>query len=187
MQLFLVLLPLLTTPVLGAIGSLCKANKVTGTCQTTKWCKGRNGQQPVTGACPNDPADVKCCLFPDCDDGVGMGCFLESECYTYTHPSMSGAEQLQVLCHSLMFGRLVEMERIVRQTSYKLWGAAGVEVSLAAAVPVAEVVITPAGRGEVSKPVAVTAGGRIVILATPIHVQALAYKQNHELNHGDAV
>nr|EAQ70667.1 hypothetical protein MGCH7_ch7g74 [Pyricularia oryzae 70-15] len=104
MQLFLVLLPLLTTPVLGAIGSLCKANKVTGTCQTTKWCKGRNGQQPVTGACPNDPADVKCCLFPDCEDGR----------------SMSGAEQLQVLCHSLMFGRLVEMERIVRQTSYKV-------------------------------------------------------------------
>lgn len=33
---------------------------------------------------------------------------------------MSGAEQLQVLCHSLMFGRLVEMESIVRQTSYKV-------------------------------------------------------------------
>lgn len=32
---------------------------------------------------------------------------------------MSGAEQLQVLCHSLMFGRLVEMERIVRP-SYKV-------------------------------------------------------------------
>ncbi|EHA46691.1 hypothetical protein MGG_18077 [Pyricularia oryzae 70-15] len=64
------------------------APQVTGTCQTTKWCKGRNGQQPVTGACPNDPADVKCCLFPDCEDGVGMGCFLESECYTYTHPGL---------------------------------------------------------------------------------------------------
>lgn len=51
------------------------------------------------------------------------------------------------------------------------------EVSLAAAVPVAEVVITPAGRGEVSKTVAVTAGGRIVILATPVHVQALAWRK----------
>lgn len=54
------------------------------------------------------------------------------------------------------------------------------EVSLAAAVPVAEVVITPAGRGEVSKPVAVTAGGRIVILATPIHVQALAWRRKEQ-------
>lgn len=58
------------------------------------------------------------------------------------------------------------------------------EVSLAAAVPVAvpvaEVVITPAGRGEVFNPVAVTAGGRIVILATPIHVQALAWRKKKQ-------
>ncbi|KAI6350974.1 hypothetical protein MCOR25_010237 [Pyricularia grisea] len=88
MQLLLMLLPLLATPVLGAIGSLCKANKVTGTCQTTSWCKGRKGQQPVTGACPNDPDNVKCCIFPECEGDVGMGCFLESECYTYTHPGL---------------------------------------------------------------------------------------------------
>ncbi|WDK10605.1 hypothetical protein CGRA01v4_01884 [Colletotrichum graminicola] len=52
---------------LAAIGSYCKDSKGNyGTCQKVNKCKSLNGYTK-TDLCPNDPDDVKCCFYPDCN------------------------------------------------------------------------------------------------------------------------
>ncbi|GKT52289.1 uncharacterized protein ColSpa_12470 [Colletotrichum spaethianum] len=62
---------------LAAIGSYCKDSKHPvlidltlqgnyGTCQKVTKCKSLNGYTK-TNLCPNDPDDVKCCFYPDCN------------------------------------------------------------------------------------------------------------------------
>ncbi|RPA76895.1 hypothetical protein BJ508DRAFT_229178, partial [Ascobolus immersus RN42] len=54
-----------------AIGSSCSGTEGSGTCQLTTNCA--SGFQ-ITGACPNDPSNVKCCIKKTCSvSGVGSG------------------------------------------------------------------------------------------------------------------
>ena len=46
--------------------------QITGTCQTNSWCDNNSGQRPVRGACPNDPNNVMCCIYPLCNNGICM-------------------------------------------------------------------------------------------------------------------
>ncbi|KAL8336483.1 hypothetical protein RB601_000345 [Gaeumannomyces tritici] len=71
MKSLLVAIPLLAGLSTAAINDLCQAQGYQGTCQTTTWCGNRGGSQPVVGACPNDPNNVKCCLFPRCSSSRG--------------------------------------------------------------------------------------------------------------------
>ncbi|KAM7215340.1 hypothetical protein V8F06_009297 [Rhypophila decipiens] len=52
-----------------AIDELCSYGGSFGTCQTTSWCNGRGGRSDVTGACPGQPANVRCCFAPRCGSG----------------------------------------------------------------------------------------------------------------------
>ncbi|TDZ67332.1 putative secreted protein [Colletotrichum trifolii] len=50
-----------------AIGSYCTDSKGNiGTCQKTSKCKSLDGTIR-SNLCPNDPNDVKCCLYPECN------------------------------------------------------------------------------------------------------------------------
>ncbi|KAL9635664.1 MAG: hypothetical protein Q9164_003316 [Protoblastenia rupestris] len=60
----------LLAPSLAAIGSVCRAPQGSGTCKASSSCT--NGFT-VTGACPNDPTDVKCCIVASCKDGATPG------------------------------------------------------------------------------------------------------------------
>ncbi|KAH0566350.1 hypothetical protein GP486_000256 [Trichoglossum hirsutum] len=65
---------LLFSLALAKEGGVCFSNGLQGTCQKVANC---NWGFTVTGACPNDPADVKCCLSKDCknpDTGTGGTC-----------------------------------------------------------------------------------------------------------------
>ncbi|KAI3555185.1 hypothetical protein CABS02_04633 [Colletotrichum abscissum] len=68
---------LFASSALAAIGSYCHDSKVyfilknTSTASTnayskTSKCSSLNGYTK-TNLCPNDPADVKCCFYPDCN------------------------------------------------------------------------------------------------------------------------
>ncbi|OHE99972.1 hypothetical protein CORC01_04619 [Colletotrichum orchidophilum] len=58
---------LFVSGALAAIGGYCHDSKGNyGTCQKTSKCSSLNGYTK-TGLCPNDPADVKCCFYPDCN------------------------------------------------------------------------------------------------------------------------
>ncbi|KAF6759172.1 lysozyme [Ephemerocybe angulata] len=71
----LVCLPLLTN---AALNGPCTANGVPGACLATSTCSGGGGTS-VSGFCPNDPADVKCCT-KTC--GSGGQCRIASTCTT---------------------------------------------------------------------------------------------------------
>ncbi|SPQ23372.1 702f087e-da66-4b8c-944f-1a62dc44073c [Thermothielavioides terrestris] len=64
MKLNLALLPILAGLAAAKIGDLCKADG-------TSWCDSHGGSRPVVGACPHDPSDVMCCLYPTCDNDHG--------------------------------------------------------------------------------------------------------------------
>ncbi|KAK4043308.1 hypothetical protein C8A01DRAFT_32628 [Parachaetomium inaequale] len=72
MKLNVAVLSFLVGHATAAIGSLCKANGITGTCQSNSWCDNNDGQRPVRGACPNDPSNVMCCIYPLCNNGICM-------------------------------------------------------------------------------------------------------------------
>ncbi|KLU89779.1 hypothetical protein MAPG_08748 [Magnaporthiopsis poae ATCC 64411] len=72
MKSLLINIPLLAGLSTAAINDLCQASGYQGTCQTTAWCGNRGGSQPVVGACPKDPDNVKCCLFPRCSSSRGF-------------------------------------------------------------------------------------------------------------------
>lgn len=54
-----------------SIGSYCSAYGYSGTCRTTSSCTALGGGS-VAGFCPNDPADVKCCLGLTCSFSNGI-------------------------------------------------------------------------------------------------------------------
>ncbi|KAF0325235.1 hypothetical protein GQ607_007562 [Colletotrichum asianum] len=63
---------LLISSALGAIDDYCTdSNGNVGTCQKTSKCSSLNGLT-VNNKCPNDPANVKCCLYPDCKTESGI-------------------------------------------------------------------------------------------------------------------
>ncbi|KAI7920629.1 hypothetical protein M0657_006478 [Pyricularia oryzae] len=71
MKFTLPIISLLASTAMAAIGDLCVAQNIVGTCQTTTFCSNRGGTAPVVGACPNDPSNVKCCLYPRCSSTPG--------------------------------------------------------------------------------------------------------------------
>ncbi|KAM0701353.1 hypothetical protein Q7P35_011714 [Cladosporium inversicolor] len=65
-----------TSPDLRArtIGGACKHSGTPGTCQKTSTCANDLGWYS-NGDCPNDPSNVKCCMFTECrKDGVFGHC-----------------------------------------------------------------------------------------------------------------
>lgn len=88
LQSILFLLGLTAPGALAAIGSACSGTEGSGTCQSTSNCSGKpprplsplpdiaNTLSPgftITGACPNDPNDVKCCIQKTCAPPQGSG------------------------------------------------------------------------------------------------------------------
>ncbi|KAI6912618.1 hypothetical protein D0869_04229 [Hortaea werneckii] len=56
--------------VLGKVGDACNYDGIKGTCIHTKDCRN---SFTITNLCPDDPADVKCCLTKQCEDAAGNG------------------------------------------------------------------------------------------------------------------
>ncbi|KAF2752106.1 hypothetical protein M011DRAFT_16623 [Sporormia fimetaria CBS 119925] len=63
---------------LGALNEPCYGSSgVAGVCVTTSACSAQGGST-INGACPRDPANVKCCTKPEC--GRGGNCRWTSDC-----------------------------------------------------------------------------------------------------------
>ncbi|KAI7265380.1 hypothetical protein KC345_g8493 [Hortaea werneckii] len=56
--------------VLGKVGDTCNYDGIKGTCIHTKDCRN---SFTITNLCPDDLADVKCCLTKQCKDSAGNG------------------------------------------------------------------------------------------------------------------
>lgn len=62
----------LVTAATAYIGEICGDSAYNyGVCEDVSWCTenaATKGEPPniISGFCPNDPDDVKCCLFPYC-------------------------------------------------------------------------------------------------------------------------
>jgi hypothetical protein len=50
-----------------------------GVCLTTGECSASGGTT-ITGACPADPSNVKCCSKPSCNNGASGNCRWTSDC-----------------------------------------------------------------------------------------------------------
>lgn len=55
------------------------SNTLSGVCVTTANCASAGGST-IDGACPNDPANVKCCTKPSCNNGASGNCRWVSDC-----------------------------------------------------------------------------------------------------------
>ncbi|KAF2840225.1 hypothetical protein M501DRAFT_991247 [Patellaria atrata CBS 101060] len=53
-----------------AVGSSCSYNGMSGSCQHTGHC-GSTLDFYVSGKCPNDPDDVRCCITKSCNNKKG--------------------------------------------------------------------------------------------------------------------
>ncbi|EFE37482.1 NlpC/P60-like cell-wall peptidase, putative [Trichophyton verrucosum HKI 0517] len=62
--------PARTALLTRTVGSKCTAPEGEGSCQQTSACKGISYSQAL---CPNDPADVQCCVEHECSTGAGHG------------------------------------------------------------------------------------------------------------------
>ena len=67
----------LTGITLGAVNGPCSINNTPGVCLPIAQCTG-SGASSQSGFCPDDPADVKCCIQPSC--GTGGSCRFVSQC-----------------------------------------------------------------------------------------------------------
>lgn len=54
-------------------------NSTTGVCVTTSTCSSSGGIA-ISGACPSDPADVKCCSKRSCGTAANSTCLWQSDC-----------------------------------------------------------------------------------------------------------
>ncbi|KEZ39366.1 hypothetical protein SAPIO_CDS10065 [Scedosporium apiospermum] len=50
-----------------------------GVCITTSACSAAGGTS-ITGACPSDPSNVRCCTKPSCSNGSNGNCRWQSDC-----------------------------------------------------------------------------------------------------------
>ena len=62
---------------IAAVNGPCSIDGTPGVCVTTSDCAAADGSYR-SGFCPNDPADVKCCIKPEC--GSGGNCRPTSSC-----------------------------------------------------------------------------------------------------------
>ncbi|CCX05901.1 hypothetical protein FPQ18DRAFT_133120 [Pyronema domesticum] len=69
MQIFTFIFAAFPVLALAAIGDTCTHSLGTGTCKLTTSCAGYT----VSGACPNDPSNVKCCTIKSCSTSAGTG------------------------------------------------------------------------------------------------------------------
>ncbi|KAI6380122.1 hypothetical protein MCOR25_001773 [Pyricularia grisea] len=87
MKFTLPIISLLASTAMAAVGDLCVAQNSIGTCQTTTFCSNRGGTAPVVGACPNDPSNVKCCLYPRCSSTLGFCMSTSDYCRSGIRPT----------------------------------------------------------------------------------------------------
>ncbi|OUM63234.1 hypothetical protein PIROE2DRAFT_43541, partial [Piromyces sp. E2] len=75
----LILALLVSVPsTLAAVNGACTNNN--GICIASATCSKYNGKS-ITGKCPNDPADIKCCDDIPCQSGGKTGsCMFKSQC-----------------------------------------------------------------------------------------------------------
>ena len=65
---------------LGALNEPCAGpGGVAGVCVTTSTCSASGGTT-ISGGCPADPADVKCCSKTSCANGASGNCRWTSDC-----------------------------------------------------------------------------------------------------------
>ncbi|ROT38432.1 hypothetical protein SODALDRAFT_339841 [Sodiomyces alkalinus F11] len=68
------------TTAMAAINEPCYgSNGVAGVCVSTTACASAGGTS-ITGACPRDPADIRCCSKPRCSNGSNGNCRWVSDC-----------------------------------------------------------------------------------------------------------
>lgn len=70
------LLTIFTALSLAAVDEPCYGDNAQGVCLSTSDCDASGGTT-IDGACPSDPADVKCCSKPACSVG---NCRWQSDC-----------------------------------------------------------------------------------------------------------
>ncbi|KAL9127255.1 MAG: hypothetical protein Q9217_003835 [Psora testacea] len=64
----------LLAPTLASPGDVCRSSQGSGTCKSQSSC---TTGFTVDGACPNDPASIKCCILATCKDASGSGTCLD--------------------------------------------------------------------------------------------------------------
>jgi len=80
MHLQALLLSAFTSAALGALNEPCYGSGgVAGVCVTTATCSASGGVT-ITGGCPSDPSDVKCCSKTTCANGSSGNCRWTSDC-----------------------------------------------------------------------------------------------------------
>ncbi|KAI8666178.1 hypothetical protein NCS52_00819900 [Fusarium sp. LHS14.1] len=77
---FTTLLPLLLPSALAASNEPCYGpNGIAGVCITDAACTSAGGTS-ISGACPADAANIKCCSKPSCANGASGNCRWTSDC-----------------------------------------------------------------------------------------------------------
>ncbi|KAL2753120.1 hypothetical protein ACRALDRAFT_2073723, partial [Sodiomyces alcalophilus JCM 7366] len=68
------------TTALAVVNEPCEGpNGIAGVCVSTANCAAAGGTT-INGACPLDPADIKCCSKPSCNNGADGNCRWVSDC-----------------------------------------------------------------------------------------------------------
>ncbi|RYP14491.1 hypothetical protein DL765_006327 [Monosporascus sp. GIB2] len=79
-QSILVSVALVVSQALAAVNEPCIGqNGAAGVCLSTSSCSSEGGTS-ITGACPWDPAGIRCCTKPSCSNGSNGNCRWRSDC-----------------------------------------------------------------------------------------------------------
>ncbi|RYP02140.1 hypothetical protein DL764_005935 [Monosporascus ibericus] len=80
LQSIIVSVALVVGPTFAAVNEPCIGrNGAAGVCVSTSACSSAGGTS-ITGACPWDPVDIRCCTKPSCSNGSNGNCRWTSDC-----------------------------------------------------------------------------------------------------------
>lgn len=80
MRFTLALLPLLAPAIQAATNEPCYGpSGIAGVCISTSACSSAGGTT-ISGACPSDPSNIKCCSKPKCGTAAAGNCRWKSDC-----------------------------------------------------------------------------------------------------------
>lgn len=104
MRLTITLLPLLAATIQATTNEPCYgANGAAGVCITDAACKSAGGST-ISGACPWDPSNIKCCSKPKCSNGSAGNCRWKSDCAGSSVANQCPGPSQMMCCNSAATG-----------------------------------------------------------------------------------